>query len=181
MCAAIDLANGGLVEGAIRFSDGAVAPFDIVSSGVGALPDRDPSQPEAVELTGPTEVTGRLHGRKAERFVRPLIHPLNAPLLGITGSAVPHLDPVRRPAFARRREPTGLLQVGASDRRRLHCFFPWRGATIDLPLVDRRVALSWRSADRRPSRSAAASVVDAPPRQLLQGRRRPPPPLSRAN
>jgi hypothetical protein len=138
--AAVDLGNGGLVR-APYVDDGRIAPYDIVTTFVTDPPDRDPSQPEAIDLRGPTEITGRLRGRKAERFVRPLVHPPDAPLLGITGLAVPYWTLCGdRPSIAVV-EPNGTIQI-VRHGRRVHCYFEWRGATIDLPVVDRRVAVS---------------------------------------
>jgi hypothetical protein len=50
----------------------------------------DALEPERAELAGPPQPTARIHPRKAERWMRPLLHPNRGPLLGLAGNAIPH-------------------------------------------------------------------------------------------
>jgi hypothetical protein len=138
--AAVDLNTGGLVRSQLD-DDGRLAPFDIATTSLAELDSRDPSQPDAIALAGPLEVVGRVRGRKAERYIRPLLHPRDKPLLGFIAAAVPYWTLCGdRPSMAVV-DPGTQIEI-IRHGRRLHCFFEWRGVLMDLPIVDRRVSLS---------------------------------------
>jgi hypothetical protein len=138
--AAVDLTTGGLIRAPLP-PDCTLAPFDVATTALADLDDRDPAHPEAVALTEPLEVTGQIRGRKAERYIRPLLHPPDEPLLGLTGIAVPYWTLCGdRPSLAII-DPGGPIEI-IRHARRLHCFFEWKGHVIDLPVMDRRVSQS---------------------------------------
>ena len=136
----VDLATGGLIRTPLP-ADCWPLPFDVVATTLAPPTDGDPTQPDALDLVEPLEVVGRLRAKKAERFVRPLLHPDGVPILGLVSTAAPYwtirgdhpsvavLDP---------NAPVEIIRHG----KRLHCFFTWMGNVNDLPIVDRRVAIS---------------------------------------
>jgi hypothetical protein len=142
-CIAVDTASGALVRASYHVPDGVEmepqpAVFDLVQASIGPADDEalEPSLPEAVQLTGPPHRVGHLSKRKAERLLRPLVHPPREPLLGIPGPAVAFwelrgnrpsvalVEPERPPAVVRRGPGSGL-----------RCRFQWRGSGQELPLL----------------------------------------------
>src|SRR5262249_22277999 len=92
-CAGIDLSSGALVRAwTTELIDPAIGPYDVVS-GRAAAHDRerlpDPTQPEAIVLVGAPTPVGRITGRRAERYLRKVVHPAGQPLLGFHGPAIP--------------------------------------------------------------------------------------------
>lgn len=143
-CAAVDLTTGALVHahwpGAARVR----APFAVVRGRVAdEQVEVDPIRPETLALAGPPESVGRMPGRRAERWLRPLLHPPSEHLLGFAGSATPYWTlSGDRPSVALVSPDSAPIVVG--DR----CRFRWRGAVHTLPVL--RTAL-W-SAPARPRR-----------------------------
>src|SRR4051794_30388771 len=91
-CIAVDTDSGALVRASYSIPQGIEldlqpACFDLVTASIAARedPDLEPTLPEAVELAGPPRRVGHLSRRKAERLLRPLVHPPREPLLGIPG------------------------------------------------------------------------------------------------
>ena len=142
-CIGVDMASGALVRAAYPELEGAaidldVGCFDIVAAPIAPPVDDDlePTLPEAVELAAVPTRVGRISRRKAERLLRPLIHPQSEHLLGIPGPTVPFwelrgnhptvalVEPERPPAVVRRPSGAGL-----------RCRFLWRGAGQELPLM----------------------------------------------
>jgi len=140
-CIGVDLQSGALVRAAYPGSmiddETAFAPalFDILAGPIAAPEDDlEPTLPEAVELADVPRPVGRMSRRRAERLLRPLVHPPREPLLGIPGPAVAFwelrgnrptvavVEPQRPPAVVRR--PQGN-----------RCRFLWRGLGQELPLV----------------------------------------------
>jgi hypothetical protein len=145
--AGVDLASGAMVRAwtptphtrrlAQRGREGGLVPYDVVSGTLAAADEQvpDPAEPEAVVLAGPPEPVGRLKGRKAERYLRPLVHPTGQPLLGIHGPTVPFWE--RRadhPSIALV-EPEGLAAVHWRGNR-LACRFRWRERAVEMPFLD---------------------------------------------
>jgi hypothetical protein len=142
-CAGIDLASGALIRAwTTEPMDAAIGSYDVVSGGTGAderwrLPD--PTQPEAVVVLGAPTVTGRITGRRAERYLRKVVHPAGQPLLGFHGPAIPFWERTGdRPSVALI-EPEGAAVV-VRQRSGLLCRLKWRGRVVQLPCVDGRAA-----------------------------------------
>jgi hypothetical protein len=141
-CAGVDLDSGALVRA--WFADRParrLRAYDVVEVTVAGDPEAvpDPSEPEAVVLAAAPEIVGRITGRRAEKLIRPLLHPRDAPLLGSHAPAVPFWE--RRadhPSIALV-EPEGptVLRREASY---LACRFGWNGTVRELPCLDRRIA-----------------------------------------
>jgi hypothetical protein len=140
--AAVDLASGALVRawspGPV---DGRLRPYDVVAGTIDADSDRlpDPSQPEAIALTGSPEWIGRMAGRRVQRYLRPLVHPSDQPLLGAHAPAVAFWQRnADHPSIAVV-EPEGGAVV-AREGRRLRCWFGWKGVTMQMPFLDARIS-----------------------------------------
>jgi hypothetical protein len=139
--AGVDLASGALVRAwSAEALQVRMRPYDVAVVTVGddrdALPD--PSQPEALVLAGAPEPRGRLAGRRAERLLRPLLHPPGRPLLELTASTVPFWERRADHPSIGLVEPEGQLSL----RRRgsyVACRFGWMGHQRELPCIDRRV------------------------------------------
>lgn len=141
-CAGVDLASGVLVRAwspeplkqPLRSYDTATMTL---AAAIDCVPD--PTEPEGLPLIAPPEPTGRLTGRKAERLLRPLVHPSREPLLGVHAPAVPFWE--RRPdrpsiALVEPHGPALLVRSGSY----LSCRFPWRETIVEFPCLDRRAA-----------------------------------------
>jgi hypothetical protein len=140
--AAVDLASGALVR---AWSPGPVdlrlRAYDVVTGTLDDDLDRvpDPSEPEAVSLVEAPTWIGRLAGRRVQRYLRPLVHPSDQPLLGAHAPAVAFWERrADRPSIAIV-EPEGTAVV-ARQGRWLDCWFGWKGVTVQMPFVDGRIS-----------------------------------------
>ena len=132
---AVDLASGAVIRtGAGQLAGIDLHPYDVVSARLadGAEP-LDPTQPEAVALAEPPTPVRRLAPRRADRWLRPLLHPERSHLLGFAGPSIPfwELDG-RRPSVA-------LLdtqaRVAVGDDGLLRCRFLWLSLVHELPVA----------------------------------------------
>lgn len=145
-CAGIDLASGALVRAwSPGDVDARLRPYDLVSVTVGDDPDvvPDPAQPEAVVISAPPRLIGRVTGRRAQRLVRPLLHPERAPLLGFHGAAIPFWERTPDQPSAALAEPKGPL-VATSEAGGLWCHFLWEARPQVLACTDPRLAATLR-------------------------------------
>lgn len=141
-CAGVDLASGALVRAWAPSSPTEnLYLYDTVRVVVDGGSDKvpDPAEPEALWLAGPPERTGRLSRRRIERLLRPLLHPVTEPLLGVHAPAVRFWE--RRPDHPSIAvvEPQLPLQF-FRDGNYLTCRFGWGGRLLDLPCIDQRLA-----------------------------------------
>ena len=131
----VDLDSGAFVRAHHPDRD-ALAPFEVVTGRIAeGEPFVSPHEPEAADLADAPQRVGRLTGRRAERYLRPLLHPSGTHLMGFPTPTVPYwtlegdrpsvalLQPDAGPAV--KQTPAGFL-----------CRFAWRGADHDLPLDD---------------------------------------------
>ncbi len=88
----IDLASGSFVRALHPPSPSVrLAALDVVSGRIGPPVDPpDCARPEAVVLESMPRRVGRVHPRRADRFLAPLTHPPQPPLLGFSGPSVPY-------------------------------------------------------------------------------------------
>jgi len=140
--AAVDLASGAVVRtGRDRLDRVALRPYDVVGARLAARDELpDPTQPEAVALAEAPRPLRRLTPRRAERWLRPILHPEWAHLLGFAGPAIPYwqLDGTR-PSVA---VVPARATIGIDDDGRLRCRLLWRTLVHDLPVaVDRSARL----------------------------------------
>ncbi len=136
--AAVDLASGAVVRtGSDRLKGLALRPYDVVTAelAVGSEP-LDRTQPEAVALVAAPRPVDRLAPRRADRWLRPLLHPEWTHLLGFAGPSIPfwELDG-GRPSVA---VVPASAAIGFGDDGLLHCRFLWRSLVHDLPVAASR-------------------------------------------
>jgi len=135
--AAVDLDSGALLRAARVPGHLDLRPLDVIRARLAPTEEEDPTQPEAVELAGPPTPVGTLGGRRAERWLRPLLHPEFSHLLGFAGPAIPFWElNGDRPSLALL---PGRPSLRVDPEGVVHCRFVWRNLTHDLPVADRRV------------------------------------------
>lgn len=140
-CIGIDLASGALVRAIVPAGSG-LMPYDVAAAAMAEeeVPD-ELVPPETVELATPARRIGRLTGRRAERYLRPLLHPRRTPLLGFSGPAVPYWSLCRDRPTVSIVEPRVGPDVFVSDDG-LRCRFGWHGHLHELPLDARPCSAS---------------------------------------
>lgn len=154
-CAAIDLATGALVGA--RWSEpspGPLAAFTVVRAKLSDdQGDADPVRPEEVGLDAAPRPVGRASRRRAERWLRPVLHPYGEHLLGFPGPAAPYWTLTgSRPSLAvvDPRDPP-VVDGG-------QCRFRWRNAAHVLPVLP-------SAAETCPERPRRLVVTLSSPRQ----------------
>ena len=141
-CAGIDLDTGALVRAwSPAPPEVRIRPYDVVEvtcdGELEAVPD--PAQPEAIGLAAPPAVVDRLRGRRCERLIRPLLHPQNQALLGVSAAAIPFWQrSADHPSIALV-EPNGRI-VMVRDGSYLACRFEWQDHERELPCLDLALA-----------------------------------------
>lgn len=142
-CAGVDLASGALVRAwSPEPAADPIEPYDVVAVTLDVNADAvpDPSEPEALVLAGPPARRRRITGRRAEKLLKPLLHPKGSPLLGTPAPAIPFWERnADHPSIALV-EPEGPISLWR-DGSYLACRFAWLGHERELPCLDRRVAL----------------------------------------
>lgn len=167
-CAGVELGSGALVR---AWSPApcpvTLHPFDVVEVVVSAAADApaDPAEPESLVCTDAPEPVGRITGRRAERFLRPLQHPAGRPLLGFHAPAVPFWERCNdRPSIALV-DPEGPCLL-RRDGDYLACRFAWQGLVRELACLDRTMAAAMDHAGRtrhRVERGTRLVVALTPP------------------
>jgi hypothetical protein len=138
----------------------ALVPFDVA---VGPAHDAEPEElnpPEALPMRSAPRRVGRLPRRRAERYLRPLLHPRSGPLLGFNGPAIRYWALAHdRPSVALV-EPQTVPQV-VRTAGGLRCHFGWRGRLESLPFTTSRPRLP----SRRLLGKARVLVLLGPPQE----------------
>ena len=141
-CAGIDLSTGALVRTwSPEPPETRIRPYDVVQATCAGDSDivPDPAQPEGIGLAAAPTVVDRITGRRGERLLRPLLHPEQQPLLGVTATAIPFWQrSADHPSIALV-EPKGRIMM-VRDGTYLGCRFQWQGHERELPCLDRAVA-----------------------------------------
>lgn len=141
-CAGVDMDTGALVRTWSPVPpETRIRPYDVVHVTCTADSDMvpDPAQPEGIGLAGAPEVVDRITGRRCERLIRPLLHPHNQPLLGVTATAIPFWQrSADHPSIAVV-EPKGRIMM-VREGSYLGCRFEWQGHERELPCLDRALA-----------------------------------------
>ncbi len=141
-CAGVDLASGALVRAwSPEPARHPLQPYDVVEVTVAKDPEAvpDPAEPEALAVAGPPAPVRRISHRKAERLLRPLVHPPGQPLLGLHAPAVPFWERRADHPSIGIVEPEGPVTLWR-DGTYLGCRFAWQGLERELPCLDRRLA-----------------------------------------
>jgi hypothetical protein len=143
-CIGVDLDSGAFVRAIEPESRPLLTPFTVVR-GRTVKPEYDrPEQPELASFERPLLPVGSITARRAERFIRPLIHPKNRPLLGFFGSSTPWWEHAANgPSVAMVDVDRTLRANLTSDGLRAR--FVWNSGVHDLPLEDLRLLgqLDW--------------------------------------
>ena len=140
----VDLASGAFVRARHPATAGRVLrPFSVASGQLAPGDMFDAAQPELAELNGPLRPSARLHPRKAERWLRPLLHPPRPPLLGLTGNAIPYwtLEGDRPSVSLVEPEQVGVARAPGG----YVCRFMWEHTFHELFLRDRRLLAALES------------------------------------
>ena len=113
----------------------ALHPYDIVSADLERDDDVLPFPQDSYLSTAP-EKQGKMTGRRAEKLLRPLVHPDNRPLLGAPATQVAYWT-LRsdQPSIALVAPSAGPV-IERDTRLKLRCRFRWRRLDHDLPLDD---------------------------------------------
>ena len=137
-CAAVDLATGGLV--AAHWPEGVppFTPFTLVRARLAEEQEElDPIRPEAVALSTAPRPVGSIPGRRAERWLRPLLHPPGEHLLRFAGTAAPYWTlSGDRPSVALVSPASRPIVVGN------RCRFRWRNVVHTLPVLPTALPLA---------------------------------------
>lgn len=176
-CIGIDVDSGAFVRAdfptGTSAASGHLVPLDLVSGAIGEpLDPPDEARPEAVTLLGPPRRLGRMSRRRASRYLQPLLHAPQAPLLGFAGACTPYwtlggdrpslalLVPERGPELRRRSE--------SHEPPDWECRFTWAGFEHQFPV--RSYDLTYRLADsgrRRTGGRDLARIVGYTPERIL--------------
>jgi hypothetical protein len=136
-CIGVDLERGGFVFA--RWPERSLAAahaFDVVL----VEPAReqevpDPARPEAVDVMRPPRKVGRLRGRVAERYLKPLLLPAGHHLLGLPGTTAPYWTlSGHTPSLCLVQPP--VLPVVVRRATGTACRFVWRQVEHELALAD---------------------------------------------
>lgn len=130
-CAAIDLSTGAVHLARWSTPGPALAPFTVVTAEPAAdQSDADPCRREDLVLAGPPVPAGRVSRRRAERWLRPLLHPEGQELLGSAAPDVAYWTlSADRPSVALVAPRPAPVVLG--DR----CHFRWGHARQTLPVL----------------------------------------------
>jgi hypothetical protein len=133
-CIGVDLASGAFVRARHPLTGRLARPFEVVTSRLAHDDGADAAHPELVDLAVAPQPRARLLPRRAERWLRPLLHPPRLPLLGFAGNAVPYWT------LEGDRPSVGLIEperlVVARTASGHACRFLWQGSYHELPLLD---------------------------------------------
>lgn len=160
-CAGIDVDSGTLVRAwSPQPVDPRLGPYDVVRVVVAGDDDLvpDPSEPEAVAVSGPPKLVGQLRGRAALRLMKPLLHPEKAPLLGFHGPTVPFWERRSDHPSVALTEPKGPLMVTV-EQGDLWCHFRWAGRPMVLFCQDPRLRATLRQHRRSLARMRAGTLL----------------------
>lgn len=144
VCAAVDLESGALVQAHWPDPIQPLPPMALARARIGEGGQRvDPIRPEAVPLSRPPAPTGQMPRRRAERWLRPLLHPVDDHLFGLPGPTIPYWSlSGDRPSVALVAPATQPILVGN------RCRFVWCRLRHELPVLPTARA----SAPPRPGR-----------------------------
>lgn len=164
----VDLESGAFVRARHPVPGGRVLrPFSVARGELAPGDMFDAAQPELAELTGPPRPTARINPRKADRLLRPLLHPPRPPLLGLTGNAIPYwmLEGDRPSVTLVEPDDVGVARAPGG----YVCRFMWQSTFHEVFLRDRRLvaALESRKVQRCGGRQIHGLLGHAPDRLLI--------------
>lgn len=139
-CAAIDLSCGALVTARWPEAVPALESFSVVEGVIrpaDGTAEADPVRPEQLLLAGAPRPVGHLSRRRAERWIRPVLHPPGEHLLGFAGPAAPYWTLTGTTPSVTVVDPPSPPEVAGT-----HCRFHWRNVVQALPLLPQALAAS---------------------------------------
>ena len=153
-CAAIHLGSGALLSA--RWDDpvDGLRPLVVARARVADdQSDVDPARPEEVALDTPPTPVGRANRRRAEHFLREVLHPNVDHLLGFAGPAIPYwaLDGTRPATTVVAPASSPVITSGV-------CRFRWRKLAHALPVLPQAL-------DTRPRHPRRLVVTLSAPRE----------------
>jgi hypothetical protein len=164
----VDLASGTLLRSHHPAVSRRLDQFSVICATVSSWQQERPEQPEAIDFLHAPELTGRLVGWKADRFVRPLIHPTGRYLMGSQGQSVPcwMLDG-DRPSVSIV-EPETPLTIVVSERG-VRARFGWNNHWVEAPVEDAQVLsrLDWLPHNPLSGRPLIAALGFRPDRMVM--------------
>lgn len=176
-CIGIDVDSGAFVRAYYpddTFEDATARPFDLVMAPIGEpLDPPDQARPEAVTLQAVPRRDGHLGRRRAARYLQPLVHVPQAPLLGFSGACTPYWTLVGdRPSIALVAPEQGpeLRRTTEGDEPPAwECRFNWAGIPHHLPVRNAGLVDTLANAGRRRTggRDLARILGFAPERVLI--------------
>ena len=164
----VDLESGAFVRARHPVNNRRMLrPFSVARGELAPGDMFDASQPELAEFTGPPRPTLRLNPRKADRWLRPLLHPPRPPLLGLAGNAIPYwtLEGDRPSVSLVEPQEIGVARAPGG----YVCRFIWEHTFHELFLRDRRLlaALASQQVERCGERQLAHLLGHGPDRLLV--------------
>lgn len=130
----VDLASGSLARVHWTGRAPVFAIYDVIEADVHRRDDL-PFPQDMVVATDPVRV-GTMRGRRAERLLRPLVHPPNQPLLGAPTASVTYWTIRPEAPSVTIVAPAAGPVVERDPAHGLRCRFRWRRLDHDLPLED---------------------------------------------
>ncbi len=164
----VDLASGTLLRTHHPVVPQRLAQFGVVSATVSQWQQQRPEQPEAIDFLHAPTLTGRLVGWKADKIIRPLIHPAGHYLLGSQGPSVPcwMLDGDRPSVSIVEPETPLTILVG---ERGVRARFGWNKHWVEAPVEDAQVLsrLDWLPNSPLTGRPLIAALGFRPDRMVM--------------
>jgi hypothetical protein len=131
--AGVDLRSGALRRVAWREPAPLFRPFDVIEAH--GLASDDLPFPDVVSAVDPVAV-GVLRGRRANKMLKPLVHPGTQPLLGAATPTVTYWTLRSDAPSVALVAPAAGPVVERDHHLHLRCRFRWRRLDHDLPLQD---------------------------------------------
>lgn len=163
----VDLRNGSLRRLAWRYAGPVFRPYEVIE--VQALPGDDAPFPADTVIAVDPVVLGAMRGRRAAKFLKPLVHPATRPLLGAATSTVTYWTLGSDAPSVALVAPAAGPVVERDTHHHLRCRFRWSRLDHDLPLDDPRLdeTLSHPTATRLAGGTLARALGWKPERLLV--------------
>ena len=175
-CVGVDVDSGAFVRADYPPAQAGrpeLAPLDVISAPLGSpLDPPDPARPEAVSLESAPRLVGHLSSRRASRYLQPLVHPPQLPLLGFPGACTPYWtisgDRPSLALVAPDSSPELRRVSGVEDPPSWECQFTWLGSRHQFPIRSLELTERLERAGRRRTGGRDLTrIIGYPPDRLL--------------